>query len=86
MECKKFKMCSTIIKSENNAFISSSKNSYETLIFSGGNDKKNNYMGNWRSREVFSKIILIDNKKRIITILYIEKLNYFCSGRDDKII
>lgn len=42
MECKKFKMCSTIIKSENNAFISSSKNSYETLIFSGGNDKKNN--------------------------------------------
>ena len=42
MECKKFKMCSTIIKSENNAFISSSKNSYETLIFSGKKKKKNN--------------------------------------------
>ena len=62
-------------KKWNSAFIYSSKNSYETSIFSGGNDKKNNYMGNWRSREVFSKKILIDNKKRIITILYIEKLN-----------
>ncbi len=33
-------MCSTIIKNENSVFICSSKNSYETLIFSGGNDKK----------------------------------------------
>ena len=83
---KNTKCIQTLIKHEKNVLTCSYKSNEEILIFSGSDDKN---LIIWEMNEnnfFIVKKILKGHLKSIVSVLYIEKLKYLCSGSDDKTI